>query len=185
MDLFHRRDPADYSHDAYPPPTYFAPSRSQFNTSRSHPATPRPSQNPFLRPVHSAPSLGHKHDTISPEGKIPAEKEPRAVIKELKLPLSHPRDVTLIEDTTLVQEEQHVVVKEFKSSYDQAREYVERFNDLHSRAGTMLGSLDVYEKTFSVEMTMKEWIKLRDDLNVFETDQKFVVPFATSLKIYC
>ena len=31
------------------------------------------------------------------------------------------------------------------------------------------------EKTFSIEMTMKEWIKLSDDLNVFETDQKSVV----------
>lgn len=181
MDLFHHRDPADYSNDAYPPPTYFAPSRSQFDASRSYPATPRPSLNPSLRLVHSAPSLGHERDIISPEDMIPAGKEPRAVMKESKLPHSHLRDITLPEVTTLVQE-QHAVVKESKSSYDQAREYVERFNDLHSRSVTSPGSLDVYEKTLSVEMTMKEWIKLRDDLSVFETDQKYVVPLLHHLR---
>ena len=163
------------------PPTYSAPSRLQFDTSRSYPATPRPSVNPFLRPAHSAPSLGYVRDIISPKGKIPAEKEPRAVMKESKFPHSHLRDVTLPEVTTLVQE-QHAVVEESKSSYDQAHEYVERFNDWYSRAGTTPSSLDAYEKTFSIKMTMKEWIKLSNDLNILETDQRSVVPLQHYLR---
>ena len=176
MDLFHHRDPADYSHDAYPPPTYFAPSRSQFNTSRSYPATPRPSVDRSVRPAHSAPPLGHVRNIISPKDNIPAEKGPPAVMKESKLTQSHPCDVTLLEGTALVQEEQHAVVKDLKSSYDQVREYIEGFNNFISRTGTKCSSLDVYQKPLSVKMPMKEWIKLRDDLNVFETDQKSVVP---------
>lgn len=110
MDIFHHRDPADYSHDAYYPPPYFAPSHSPFNTSRSYPATSQPCLNLFLRSAHSAPSLGYVRDT---KDNIPAEKEPCAVMKESKLTHSHPSDITLPEDTTLVQEEQHTAMKEF------------------------------------------------------------------------
>jgi hypothetical protein len=67
-------------------------------------------------------------------------------------------------------EEPQAVVKESKSPYDQAREYVERFN--HWSEGKTPGSLDSYEESFSLKMPMKDWNKLSDDLNIFETDQK-------------
>ena len=55
--------------------------------------------------------------------------------------------MSLLEDTILVKEQRSAAML----SHDQAREYVERFNDLRSRAGTTPGSLDVYEEPFPLK----------------------------------
>jgi hypothetical protein len=67
-------------------------------------------------------------------------------------------------------EEPRAVVKESKSPYDQAREYVERYN--HWSEGKTPGSLGSYEEPFSIKMPMEDWNRLSDDLNIFETDHK-------------
>jgi hypothetical protein len=69
-------------------------------------------------------------------------------------------------------EEQHAVVKEFKSPYDQARESVNRFKDWYSGAKIKPDSLEVYERNLSIKISQKEWTKLRNDLNISGTDEK-------------
>jgi hypothetical protein len=64
---------------------------------------------------------------------------------------------------------------EYKSPYDQARHYVERFNLWNNQKTSTLATPDeinLYEKPFSLKMSFDDWIKLRDDLQIFETDQK-------------
>jgi len=68
------------------------------------------------------------------------------------------------------EEELRAVVKESKSPYDQAREYVERFN--HWSEGKTPGSLNSYEESFFIRMPVEDWNRLSDDLNIIETDQK-------------
>ncbi|KAI9760239.1 MAG: hypothetical protein M1840_002582 [Geoglossum simile] len=66
--------------------------------------------------------------------------------------------------------ELHVAVKEPKSPYNQVREYVDCFE---ARVNAKRGSLGVYKSNLSVKMSMREWAKLRTDLHIFETDQKY------------
>jgi len=64
---------------------------------------------------------------------------------------------------------------EYKSPYDQARHYVERFNLWNNQKTSTLttsNEINLYEKPFSLKMSFDDWIKLRDDLQIFETDQK-------------
>ena len=64
-------------------------------------------------------------------------------------------------------------MKEFKSPYDRARgECVDRFKDWHSGTKIKHSSLEDYESNLSIKMSMKEWIKLRNDLNIFKTDER-------------
>jgi hypothetical protein len=77
------------------------------------------------------------------------------------------------------EESQCAVVTENKSPYDQARDYVERFNCWNeAKTFTLLTSDEVnsYEKPFSLKMPFDDWIKLSDDLQIFETDQKSESP---------
>jgi len=67
-------------------------------------------------------------------------------------------------------EEQHAVVKNFESQYDEARTYVEVFK-------MAVGSLDSYEKPLSVKISLHDWIKLSHDLEIFDTDQKYRISF--------
>ena len=175
MESFRRRDSADCSYRGYSPAAYFSPSRSQFDSScRTYPTTPRLSHSLFVPASHSAPSL--LRNITPPEEKIPVGKEQHAVIKDSKLPYDHIRSITPPQVETPVGEEQLAVMKDLKPSYDQAHECVERFNDWHSGANIRRGSSDLYEKNFSIKMPMKEWIKLSNDLNIFETDQRLESP---------
>ena len=63
-------------------------------------------------------------------------------------------------------EEQHAVIKKSESPYDEARRYVEGFK-------MAVGSPDSYEKPLSVKISLHDWIKLSDDLEIFDTDQKY------------
>lgn len=94
------------------------------------------------------------------------------------------RNITPPEGKATLGEEQCAVVKEFKSPYDQAREYVDRFKNWRSGAKIKSGSLEVYESNLSIKMSIKEWIRLRNDLNISETDEKSE-SFYASLKRYC
>ena len=72
-------------------------------------------------------------------------------------------------------ESQRAIVAHHKSPYDQARRYVERFNLWKNQKTSILATPDevnLYEKPFSLKMSFDDWIKLRDDLQIFETDQK-------------
>lgn len=103
----------------------------------------------------------------------------------LSTPCLNPvKNIAPLEDKTTLGEEQREVVKEFKSPYDQARECVDHFKNWHSGAKIKPGSLEVFESNLSIKMSMKEWIKLSKDLNIFETDEKYKSSYA-SLKRYC
>ncbi|KAI9770442.1 MAG: hypothetical protein M1840_003328 [Geoglossum simile] len=69
--------------------------------------------------------------------------------------------------------EQHAAAKGPKSPYDQAREYIDCFEDWHSGANIKRGSLEVYESNFSIKIPLKEWFRLRNDLNYSEKDAKY------------
>ncbi|KAI9765673.1 MAG: hypothetical protein M1840_007231 [Geoglossum simile] len=84
-----------------------------------------------------------------------------------------PRNITPPEGKVTLGEEQCAVVKEFKSPYDQARESIDHFKNWHSGAKIKPGSLEDYESNLSMKMSIKEWIRLKDDPNISETDEKF------------
>ncbi|KAI9864844.1 MAG: hypothetical protein M1813_002614 [Trichoglossum hirsutum] len=90
------------------------------------------------------------------------------------LPSLNPvRNITPPEDTIPLGEEQHAVVEESKSPYNQVREYVDSFKSWSSGVRNKFGSLEVYESNLSIKMSQKEWNKLSSDLNIFEIDDRF------------
>jgi hypothetical protein len=58
-------------------------------------------------------------------------------------------------------------------SYDKAHNFVTRFNSWRSGKLT-LPNPDIYEKNFETPMSMKEWIRLRDELKLSESDDQSV-----------
>lgn len=65
-------------------------------------------------------------------------------------------------------------MEKLKTSSDLAREYVEGFQNWLAGAKIAPDFLDAYEKTFSIEMPIKEWAKFSEDFNILENDQKSV-----------
>ncbi len=61
-------------------------------------------------------------------------------------------------------------VKEPKSLYEQALEYVKCYNNSRSEVNAT-SSLCDYDSTFKIKMPFKDWVKFRDDLNVGEADE--------------
>lgn len=70
---------------------------------------------------------------------------------------------------------QRATVAEYKSPYDQARDYVKHFT-CWNKPGEIpsIGSdeIDSYEKPFSVQMPFDDWVKLSNDLQLSETEQR-------------
>lgn len=58
-------------------------------------------------------------------------------------------------------------MKELESSSDLAHEYVEGFHNWLAAANIVPDSPDAYEKTSSIEMPMKEWVKFSEDFQYF------------------
>ena len=83
------------------------------------------------------------------------------------------RNIVPPEDITPLREEHHAAVEKSSSAYIQARDYIDRFKKWHSGVKVMPDSLDVYERNLSFKMTLNEWIKVSNDLNYAEIDEKF------------
>jgi len=83
------------------------------------------------------------------------------------------------EDKIPVGKEPHKVGMKFESAYDEARKTVEHFNRwIEGKPFSSPSLRDFQEEPVSViKMSMNDWIKLSDDLNIFETDQKSSIFF--------
>ena len=109
---------------------------------------------PFSRDTHS----------VSPSSPLVFPSRPRHQSVSPVRINTHP------EDEIPSGQEQGAVAKESKSPYNQARMYIESFthrNELTSN------SRESYEEPFAIKMPVKEWFKLIEDLDIFETDQKY------------
>jgi hypothetical protein len=59
----------------------------------------------------------------------------------------------------------------YQTPYEQAREAVDQFKAWHSGTRVGPGSSETYEGNFSTKMREREWIRLKNDLDIFETDE--------------
>jgi hypothetical protein len=84
-----------------------------------------------------------------------------------------------------VERENNNPVQPREDSYDKAHNFVTRFNSWRSGKLTLLNSyLYDYEKKFTTLMSTKEWIKLRDELNLSESDDQSVSLLQNSFLFY-
>ena len=104
---------------------------------------------------------GYASSNFSPYSNVPPSPSP--------LTSSNPvRNVIPYEKKATRKQKQHPAVNE-------VREYVEHFKSW--RSGANIGkpvSPEVYENNLCIKIPMKDWLQLGDDLNIFETDEKFL-----------
>ena len=84
------------------------------------------------------------------------------------------------ENKALHGEEQRADATESKSPYNKARNYMERlnfWNEAKTLSSPASDEVNSYEEPFSLSMSFGDWLKLSDDLKIFETDQRFGIPF--------
>jgi len=76
------------------------------------------------------------------------------------------------ERNTPPQDEQHAAAKRYTSPYEQALSYVKTYKGWRL-SHHVVGSREDYEKPFSCQMSLGDWVKLRRDLNLEETEEAF------------
>ena len=84
-------------------------------------------------------------------------------------------------------ESQSATIAKYKSLYDQAHHYVKCFNLWNNQKISTLTTSDeinLYEKSFFLKMSFDDWIKLRNDLQIFKMNQKLKYS-SEILKIFC
>jgi hypothetical protein len=70
-----------------------------------------------------------------------------------------------------VVERENSLIQPPADSYHKAHDFVTRFNSWHSGKLT-LPNPEIYEKNFTTTMSTKEWIRLRDELKLSESDDQ-------------
>ena len=80
------------------------------------------------------------------------------------------RKITPPED---VEREDNNQVQPRQDSYDKAHDFVTRFKSWRSGKLTLPNPY-LYDKKFTTQMSTKEWLKLGNELNLFESDDLLV-----------
>jgi hypothetical protein len=80
-------------------------------------------------------------------------------------------DIRKITPPDNVEGEKNSSVLHSTDPYNEARDFITGFNRWHSGTRTLPNS-DIYEENFAIQMSMKEWMRLYNDLNLLESDDK-------------
>ena len=133
--------------------------------------TPFSASSRFPSSSYDLRSYARPQTTRNDIGKSMRPKPTRKDIRESiqsKPTTNDTRKITPPED---VERENNNLVQPREDSYDKAHDFVTRFNSWRSGKLTLPNSYP-YEKQFT--MSIKEWIKLRDELKLSESDDQLV-----------